>query len=155
MKTIRILTALLVLIVANQASAQTTLRIKSETPEAQLTTLPLDGSGDALSFTTNVSGYAVLNVYVNHSVHTSSTDIVMACTATPDGGAPEYDMKSCVLLSGNCTGYTATWTEAIGGVEAFRWQVSVIGDKTVTCTFTSTAAAATDLISVSTRMVTQ
>lgn len=113
-----------------------------------MTNVPLDGSGASLSFSVQTRGYGILAVTLNHSANTSSTDVGMTCTESPDGGVTNGVIQECQNASGNCTSNDARWTKAISGVKVWPWRVNVLGFRDVTCTLTSTGAAATDLISV-------
>jgi hypothetical protein len=128
--------------------------IKDSAPETVLTDVPLDGSGASLAFTVGTEGYAVLVLDFDHSVNTTSTDITMTVTESPDG-ANDYELQSVLVSSGVGSSNDASWSKTVAAAKKFVWRVNVLGFKTVTCTIASTGAAATDLISATARMVAQ
>ena len=140
------------LLIALAALAATTVGAE----ETYLRRQPLNGTAASLTFTiSNGDGkYSYANIEVSRT-RVAGTDLTLTCKSTTrKSTTPTAVRTKCDYdASGVCTSVTATLKSATSATEVLAWRVSVAGWERTDCTFASTAAGATDLVSATGRLV--
>ena len=103
------------------------------------------------------SGYDIAKLTVAHTNAAGALSIVMTCYEdTSASSATTVVLQDCVVASGACTSYDATWTKAVTGSKQWVWRVDISGySGQVNCTFAASGAGATDKITVTGQLSTK
>jgi hypothetical protein len=124
-----------------------------------LSNIALNASAATRTFTVskdNIHGMAKVVLTVKRT-RVAGTDLTMTCTQSPDSGATKGTVQVCEYEAGTgtCTHYTNTWRSGTSTTETLTWEIGVLGYGQLDCTFVSTSAGATDLLTVLGVLVTQ
>lgn len=83
--------------------------------------------------------------------NTSTSEVEMYCEVSNESGAPSAwaRIQSVAVSSGVATSSDALWEKATSGDKTWSWTVDPPVSTNMRCVFSSTGAAATDVLSVS------
>ncbi len=112
------------------------------------------------SFTlSDIQGWGLLILYIDHSAHSTLTKVVMTCTASNDASTTDFEIQGCTMSNGDCYSYDGSWIKgdpvAISGVKRWPWRIDTMGFENVSCSFVFTNGSANDAWTVEAAQMTQ